>query len=68
MLDGTSDGSSPRRRRVSDERAQGRAMSMMFEKARKIASWLRDGLGLTALDYLLIVCLIAVVAFAMWSY
>lgn len=43
-------------------------MSMMFEKARKIASWLRDGLGLTALDYLLIVCLIAVVAFAMWSY
>jgi Flp pilus assembly pilin Flp len=42
-------------------------MAMKIKKSQKLARLLRDERGLTTVEYIIILCLIAVVGFAIWK-
>jgi Flp pilus assembly pilin Flp len=42
-------------------------MAMKMKKSKKLAGLLRDERGLTTVEYIIILCLIAVVGFAIWK-
>jgi Flp pilus assembly pilin Flp len=42
-------------------------MAMKLKKSQKLARLLRDERGLTTVEYIIILCLIAVVGFAIWK-
>jgi Flp pilus assembly pilin Flp len=42
-------------------------MAMKIKKSNKLAGLLRDERGLTTVEYIIILCLIAVVGFAIWK-
>ncbi|MCZ7682642.1 MAG: hypothetical protein M5U28_29140 [Sandaracinaceae bacterium] len=42
-------------------------MAMKLKKSQKLTGLLRDERGLTTVEYIIILCLIAVVGFAIWK-
>lgn len=42
-------------------------MAMKMKKSQKLTGLLRDERGLTTVEYIIILCLIAVVGFAIWK-
>ncbi len=42
-------------------------MAMKLKKSNQLAGLLRDERGLTTVEYIIILCLIAVVGFAIWK-
>jgi Flp pilus assembly pilin Flp len=42
-------------------------LAMKMKKSQKLAGLLRDERGLTTVEYIIILCLIAVVGFAIWK-